>query len=152
MAAPKESFDWGYGFWARELPVFLVDDHPEAQRAELELDIEGYYAHNLNGELLHEPLDHHFSISANREAEGYFRFALTLEFLDQVDENGNETNATHGTDGYALDMLSRNSSNFWNNTNPRSNASITAAVRLYDESNQLILERDMFLRTMSDEP
>lgn len=147
VAAPKEPFDWGYGYWASTLPVFLVDDHPEAVRAELELDIVGYYAHNLNGELLHEPLDHHFSLTADREQEGCFYFPLTLDFLDPL----NETNATHGVDGYALDMLSQNFTNFWNVVNPRSSADITATVRLYDESDTLIEERDMVLRTMSED-
>ena len=150
VAAPKEPFDWGYRFWAKKLPVFLVDDYPEAIRAELELDIEGYYAHNFNGELLHEPLDHHFSLTADREEEGFFCFALELEYLDQFDENGNEINAVHGTNGYALDMLSVNSTNFYNVVNPRSSADITAVVRLYDASGSLILERDMILRTKSD--
>ena len=149
FSAPKEPFDWGYSHWATELPVFLVDDYPEAVRAELELDIQGYYAHNLNGELLHEPLDHHFFLSSDREDDGFFYFSLTLDYLDPVDENGNETNAEHGSNGYALDMLARNSTNFWNVVNPRSSADITAAVRLYDASDTLMVERDLILRTAS---
>lgn len=148
VAAPKGFFFWGMSNWQVSLPVFVVDDYPEAARAELELHITGALTHSLNGEKLDEPLDHHYCLTSHREQEGYFHFSLDLPFQDPYDAHGNERNARHGADGYALDLLARTFTNFWTRVNPVSNAAITAAVRLYNEQDDLIAEKDLILRTM----
>ncbi|MBQ7801120.1 MAG: hypothetical protein IJ375_02210 [Oscillospiraceae bacterium] len=145
VAAPKGPFNWGYFNFEVRLPVFVVDDVPEAIRAELELHIEGTYVIHLNGEKLEIPLDHHYSLKADREAEHFFRFQLELPFVSTLDDYGNDIDAKHGADGYALDLLAETFSNLEGRL-PTSSASITATVRLYDEENDLITERELTLR------
>ena len=145
VAAPKGPFNWGYSNWAVKLPVFVVDDVPDAVRAELEIDIVGTYVIHLNNEMLQIPLYHHYSLESTREEENFFQFAIELPFLDQYDGYGYNTDAEHGADGYALDLLAETFSN-QDNQLPRSSASITATVRLYDESGSLIVERNLTLR------
>ena len=142
VTGPKYWFNWGSDEFEVCLPIFLVDDHPEAVRAELELDVEGFFVHNSNSENLQEPLDHHFSLEAQREAEGYFFFTVDLPMVPQGEQ---------GSNGYALDALAQHFTNWWRNALPESNFSITATVRLYDGNNDLIVTRDMVLRTMTEE-
>lgn len=151
VTGPEYWFEYGTETWEVNFPVFVVDDHPEAIQAEIELDIQGVYIHNLNGERLEEPLDHHFALSSHRENDGFFYFRLILPSVDAYDERGYATEATHGVDGYAVDALAQTFTNAETVMNPQSNVAITATVRLYDESDALILDRDMVLRTMSEE-
>ncbi|MBP3674619.1 MAG: hypothetical protein J6J18_12405 [Oscillospiraceae bacterium] len=151
VAAPKGPFKWGYSNWAVKLPVFVVDDVPGAVRAELEIDIVGTYVINLNGEKLQIPLDHHYSLESTREEENFFQFAIELPFVERYDGYTYipDAEAEHGADGYALDLLAEAFSN-QDNQLPRSNASITATVRLYNESDELIVEQDLTLREMTE--
>lgn len=142
VAAPKWWFDFGLENWEVHLPVFLLDDHPEAIRAEVSLDIQGLYIHNLNGENRKEVLNHHFDLSAQRTGEGFFYLPLILPAKES-------TYASHGAEGYALDILSQTFTNRWNTIAPQSNASITALVRLYDEQGDLVAERELTIRSAS---
>lgn len=150
VTAPAYWFDFGQEWFDLTLPVFVVDDHPEAVQAVLELDIQGVYVHNLNGERLEEPLDHQFSLSNHREEDGFFWFRMSLPYLTQYDENG-AIDRTHGADGYALDALADTFTNAMTVMNTQSSVSITATVRLYDEYKNLVAEKDLILRTLSDE-
>ena len=149
ITAPKGVFNWGSHFWEVQLPVFVVDDVPDAVRAELEIDITGTYVHNLNGEQLQIPLDHHYALEATREHDHFFRFSIGLPSLGQYDESGYDTNAVHGAEGYALDLLAETFSNR-DNRLPHSSASITAAVRLYGKSDNLLTEQTLTLREINE--
>ena len=147
VTAPAYWFNFGQHWFEVNLPVFVVDDHPEAVQAVLELDIQGVFVHNHNGQRLEEPLNHQFSLNANREKDGFFQFQMLLPYLDQFDENG-AIEKIHGPDGYALDALADTFTNAMNVMNPQSNVSITAVVRLYDAQENLVAEKELVLRTM----
>lgn len=147
VTAPKNPFDYGSLNWQVSFPVFVVDDYPQAVRAEVDLDIVGTYNHNLNGENLQEPLNHHYTLTSQREQDGFFRFSIELPFLESSDGYGNDTGTTHGADGYALDLLARLFTNRYTTIKPTSSASVTATVRLYDETDQLIVQRDLTIAT-----
>lgn len=150
ITAPKSPFSWSYSNYMVSLPIFVVDDHPDAARAELDLHITGTHTININGEQVNTPLDHRYALESHREQEGVFHFCIQLPFLDPYDEYGNETNAEHGADGAALDVLAE-TFGVTPNALPYSNASITATVRLYDEQNALVANRDLILRSMTEE-
>ena len=150
VTAPAYWFDFGQHWFEVNLPVFVVDDYPEAVQAVLELDIQGVYVHNLNDQRLEEPLDHQFALSSHREGDGFFWFRMNLPYLQQFDEDG-AIERTHGVDGYALDALADTFTNAMTVMNPQSNTSITAVVRLYDEQENLVAEKELILRTLSDE-
>ena len=148
VTAPAYWFDFGQEWWDMTLPVFVVDNYPEAVQAVLELDIQGVYVHNLNGERLEEPLDHQFSLTNHREDEGFFWFRLNLESIDPYLEHGNVVETPHGSNGYAVDALADTFTNAMTVMNPQSNVSITARVTLYDEYENLVAEKDLILRTL----
>lgn len=148
VTAPSYWFDFGHEWWDMTLPVFVADDYPEAVQAVLELDIQGVFVHNLNGERLEEPLDHQFSLSSHREGEGFFWFRLNLEAIEPYLEHGNVVETPHGVNGYAVDALADTFTNKMTTMNPQSNYSITATVRLYDAQENLIVEKDLVLRSM----
>lgn len=148
VTAPAYWFDFGQEWWDMTLPVFVADDYPEAVQAVLELDIQGVYVHNLNGERLEEPLDHQFALSNHREGEGFFWFRLNLESIDPYLDHGNVVETPHGENGYAVDALADTFTNKMTVMNPQSNVSITATVRLYDEHENLVVEKELILRSM----
>ena len=150
VTGPKWWFHWGSNRFETSLPIFLVDDHPEAVRAELELNITGFFEHNTNGQLCREPLDHHFSLEAQREEENYFFFTIDLPYIEQDYSDPGAEDVNHEGPGYALDELASHFTDLI--SNPQSStSSITATVRLYDEQNNLIVTRDMVLRAMAEE-
>lgn len=131
VTAPYGLVGWGGRSLRISLPVFVVDDHPEALRAEVDLDIVGAYALSSEEE---SPLDHHYTLSARREQEGFFRFSIDLPAHYFTE---------HGPDGYALDLLAKKFTNYFNVFRPVSSADITATVRLYDSAGQLIARREL---------
>ena len=144
VSAPKFSlWYWGLEYFAVSLPVFVVDEYPEAVRAELEVHVEGLVEYTYNGELLSIPLDQHFSDEATREGNGYFLFTFDLPFIEPLDQYGNwKPNANHGADGYALDALAnafRDHGTFANGTTS------SAIIRLYDANGTLIAETEQIL-------
>lgn len=123
-----------------DLPVFLFHDHPGAVRAELELTL---------GEALGmEDFEKTYHLEARQEIEGYFRFNLHTESEDwYVDENGIDHGTPLGTEGDALFLFSWMMTDY--PTYPMEY--IPATVRLYDESNDLIIEQDLTIRSASGE-
>ena len=142
ISAPKGFFTWGSEYWEVDLPVFVIDDHPEAVRAELALSVKGTFEYNHNMEHIVQPLDQHFSDEAEREHDGIFCFTFNLPFIDPLDKYGTWLDVGHGADGFALDALSHA---FTNKGLRDFEGIITAIVRLYDESSKLIIERELLL-------
>lgn len=146
----RSPFSWGNRNEEVNMPVFIVDDVPEAVRAELEIHILGSYKCSSGGEAETFSLNHRYCLESRREGAGYFRFSINLPSLEPYDKFGNYTDARHGADGFALDLLADTFSNT-NNWLPYQNASITATARLYDDQDQLIVQREMTLREMTEE-
>ena len=100
--------------------VYLFDNYPEAQWAELWLQIDG----NLESDA---DVLQIFQQTVERTTEGHFRFVLTGKSKIQCD---------------ALEYLARNTSGM---DFPAVGCTMLATVKLYDANNQLILEREMDL-------
>lgn len=144
VSAPKLSlWYWGLEYFAVSLPVFVVDNYPEAVRAELEVHVEGVVEHRINGEDFSITLDQHFSDEATREGDGYFRFSFDLPFIMPLDQYGEWIpNAKHGADGYALDALAYA---FMEHGTLAAGTTSSAVVRLYDADGTLIVESEQVL-------
>lgn len=142
ISAPKFLMLWGLDNFPVNLPVFVIDDHPEAVRAELELSIVGTLEHNVNGTERAEVLDQHFYKEATRRDDGIFCFILDLPYINNLDEHGYFLDINHGADGYALDVLA---STFTNMDTLPFDGIITAIVRLYDSEGNLITEQEQLL-------
>lgn len=110
--------------------VFAVDDHSEAVRAELDLEL--YWQQQLNEEPEH-PV---FYLKAKREKEGYFRFDAPFESL------GEDT-----PERKALDLFSQYTRNYpqWRDQWIIPEGAYKATVRLYDSADQLITEETVKL-------
>lgn len=152
VTGPKWWFDYGLENWEVCLPVFLLDDYPEAVYADMELHIQGTYIHSLNGDRLEETLDHSFYLSASRDEDGYFYFPLSLPYVDEFDSSGNPTGVTHGDTGYAVDALALTFTNVRKISRPQSEVTVTATVGLYDEQENLVAERELVVCTLIAEP
>lgn len=144
VSAPKLSlWYWGREYIAVSLPVFVVDEYPEAVRAELEVHVEGLVEHRINGEDFSITLDQYFSDEATREGDGYFYFSFDLPFIMPLDEYGNDIpDANHGADGYALDALAYA---FMDYGTFAAGTTSSAIVRLYDADGTLIAESEQVL-------
>ena len=142
VSAPDGPFYWGETYFSFRLPVFVIDDHPEAIRAELEVSINGTLERKVNGVKYVETLDQHFSDKSERGNDGIFCFSFDLPYIDPLDEYGNWIDVGHGADGFALDELA---STFSDHTFKTPTSTITAVVRLYDASGTLIAEREQVL-------
>lgn len=142
ISAPKFLMLWGLDNFPVSLPVFVIDDHPEAVRAELELYITGTLEHRVNGIDRTEVLDQYFYRESTRKDDGIFCFILDLPYIHNLDENGYFLDINHGADGYALDALA---CTFTNMDYLSSEITITAIVRLYDNGGNLITERELLL-------
>lgn len=139
LAAP-DLFFGGPREYAVDLPVFLFHDYPRAVRAELEL--------TLGEGLDMGDFEKSYLLEAHREIEGYFRFNLHAESEDwYVDESGIDRGTPLGIEGDALGLFSWMMTDYPN----YSNAYIPATVRLYDESNTLIIEQDLTIRSAGGE-
>lgn len=144
VSAPKYyPFYWGLDNLQISLPVFVVDDYPEAVYAELEICVKGVQKYNLNGESYTEILDQSFTAESHREKEGYFRFSLDLPFIYPLDKDGNRLDVRHGPDGFALDILAYC---FTNAAMRDFDADIFAAVRLYAADGTLLTEQAQTLQ------
>lgn len=128
LAAPNRTA----AFWEQfdiALPVYVFDCYPEAVRAELTLTITGIKEMVSDGNPVTTKFSKRFSVAAERTGDGFFRFLLNAKAHD--------TNSV-----YALQMLSDLSGNELSYTHPYSDAVIPGTIRLYDESNKLILEQE----------
>lgn len=134
LAAPTVSlgFPWiEYG--GASLPIYLFDAYPEAIRAELDLTVSGTYGIDINGGEYTQDFTRSYSLEAQREKEGFFRFFISLPTGNAVD-------------AYALELISALSTGSTPFTYPSSHEaaiSIPVTVRLYDETDALILERQL---------
>lgn len=115
-----------FGLMDDTYPLIVMDDHPEAVRAELELELSWQDSVTL------EVYRKTYSLSARREHPGYFRMDIVLN-SDRVDQMERD----------AIEQLSRW---FANPPTYLADASCLAAVRLYNEANELICEQflDLF--------
>ena len=146
VSAPKQlpGFDWGMHNLAVSLPVFLIDDHPEAVRAELEIHVEGVVEYTLNGNEISITLDQHFSAESFREGEGYFRFTFDRPFNEDLADDifSSRTHIHHDADGYALESLAQAFTE--HGTHAKGTIS-SAVVRLYAADGTLIVETEQVL-------
>ena len=116
------------------LPVFIVDEYPEAKRAELDIHITGSYSYNLNGKDYTQPLNQKFSLAARREKKGCFRFTIEATGSDSQRKEI----------AFAMDVLSYTySSDYWTMAE---DAVITATIRLYDRDGNLIIQQEQILQ------
>ena len=115
------------------LPVFIVDEYPEAKRAELDIHITGSYSYNLNGKDYTQPLNQRFSLAARREKKGCFRFTIEATGSDSQREEI----------ACAMDVLTYTFSDYWTMAE---DAVITATIRLYDRDGNLIIQQEQILQ------
>ncbi len=132
LALPGDSFSTSE--WQRqksaEHPIFVFDDYPDAVRAELNI--------TLSCEYNSENFQKAYTLEARRQSPGYFLFTLCVS-----NPNG------LGAEGEALYQLSHISSDvaygrFFDVAFP-------ATVRLYDETDALVCERSVTIRTIAAE-
>lgn len=139
LAPPSLGFSWAFDSFERTVPLYLFDDYPEAVRAEASVHAEGI--HQVND--TKTPFDIRFEVSADRFSDGVFRFLLELEsgfpLRQAAAQLLTEISTTAESWPYA------NTSGF----HKQPHADVT--VRLYDEHDNLIVEEDLTLRTVSGE-
>ena len=121
------------------LPVYVVDDYPEAKYAELEIAVTGTFPIRYNEENKRISLNHHFSSNAHREHSGIFAFAITL-----TDPSYGPDCSVYSSQGYALDALAWTFSK-WGRSMVEE-TKIVATVRLYDKNENLIIEQELLLK------
>lgn len=147
LAPPSGPFNWGLDSYGHSLPVYVFDDYPEAVRAELELHIQGTVDYNSNGVAHTETFEKHYTTTAGRETDGFFRFLLDAPYTD-VPFLGQRL----GNDGFALYYLSQVCTvDIWSNESREAEHAIPATVRLYDENGTLIAEENLTIRSAAGE-
>ena len=139
LAPPSLGFSWAFDRFDRTVPIYLFDDYPEAVRAEASVHVKG--THQVND--TKTPFDMRFAVSADRFSEGVFRFLLELESGQPL-----KLAAAQMLTGISTTMES------WPYANtiafqrePRADVTI----RLYDADDNLIVEEELVLRTVSGE-
>lgn len=111
-----------------EVPIIVFDEYPDAVRAEMKID-------------LHTPTyielkwSEQYSLSAEREHEGYFLFTLKIG-------NG----ITLSNVDWALDLLAELSSGHGHR-----DEAIPVTVWFYDEDGNMIFERSVVIRSIAGE-
>lgn len=119
------------GIWSnavdQHLPVFLFDDYPDAVRAELDVMLSVRYG----GQVFEKT----YALEAEREYEGFFRFDIFAHNSDGLK-----------AEGYALHTFSNLSSNALTS---HMGLTVPVTVRLYDQADQLILERSLEVRSVA---
>lgn len=121
-----------------DIPVFVIDDYPEAKRAELSLSVTGIYSYHFNdGEKSEEKkfdLNQNFTAQSQRKQKGIFCFTLTAA-PEQHAYSANKA---------ALEVLTWTFTRWGRSMVDEAN--ITATVRLYDENDALITEQELLLK------
>jgi len=135
VSAPQKGLLYGTDKYPVQLPVFAIDDHPEAKRAKLDISVSGVFSYNYGNKKEKVNLDHHFSAESYRQQDGIFHFTFALS------SNGEYT---HGGRGFALDALAFTFSK-WGNAMVQG-VDIIATIRLYDENNSLITSQTLPLK------
>lgn len=110
-----------------ELPVILFDECPKAVRAELDLYL------NAENDSIEETYEYH--LDARREQSGFFEFRI------MVGDGKNEI----GKEAYALETLC----DLFDDWGNQRTAAYPAVVRLYDQRNELIYERELTLQSLA---
>lgn len=129
-AAPQMLTPFDIDFQDDTLTVFVVDDYPEADRVELDLQL---FWRQHPEEEEHRPV---FHLSAQREKEGYFRLDAPFENLDK---NSVERKALERFSEYSRYMGWREAR--W----LMPEGACKATVRLYDSSGSLVTEETVHL-------
>lgn len=132
MALPNGGIAWRYEE-PRQLNVILFDDYPDAVRAELEMIID-IDTHIPGG------IYYHYQLTAQRQNQGYFRFVHTIYGSDYMDN-----------DHIAMKILTDITSNTNTDEFYYWQYSIPATVRLYDQNDNLIVEKTLDLRSIGAE-
>ena len=129
-AAPQMLAPIDIDFKEDTLTVFVVDDYPEAVRAELDLQLFWRQQPEDEGE---RPIYH---LSAPREKEGYFRLDAPFESLDE-----------NSVERKALELFSEYTRNVgWREARWLMPEDVCkATVRLYDEQNNVVLAETISL-------
>lgn len=140
LAPPSMWMNWNWNEWDQSLPIYLFDENPAAIRAELDIHAVGRYQVDNDS---YDVCDVDFSLEADRFDEGIFRFILTVP-------------AKQKEGLAAAQLLTEISTTMesWPYANSQAYlkepyADIT--VRLYDGDGNLIVEKDLVLRTASAE-
>ncbi len=113
-----------FGFFDSIYPLIVMDDYPEAVRAELELEL--YWQDSETLEVYRKS----YQLSAEREHPGYFRMDIQCPFEQQ------------GAQREAISQFARYSSS---PPTYLGDFSYPATVRLYDEQDKLICEQTLDL-------
>lgn len=137
LAPPSLGFSWAFDDFERTVPLYLFDDYPEAVRAEASVHAKGI--HQVND--TKTPFDMRFEVSADRFADGVFRFLLELESGQPLKLAAAQMLTQISTTAESWPY----SSTVAFHREPH--ADIT--IRLYDEHDDLILEEEIVLRTVS---
>lgn len=127
LAAPEYfGFTWDYPGY--DLPVYIFTDYTQAVRAEIDLTINGTHTENTNGQTVTTKLSKIFTGEATLVDSGVFRYIFTSEDVEG---------------SYALFHLAHISSGTYTTLYNISATSVTALVRLYDETGALITEETL---------
>jgi hypothetical protein len=118
-----------------EIPIIVFDSFPKAVRAEMEIELTSLYGPD-EGLFQKE-----YALTAERDAEGYFLFALSASSANRFERLGLE--------GQALYLLTEFSDD--NPTNSNVNRAIPVTVRFYDHSDNMIAEQHIEIRTPAGE-
>lgn len=124
-AAPQVLSNLGNDFIEETISVFIVDEYPQAVRAELDLVL---YWVNAQEEVVRPE----FKLTAQREKEGYFRMDIPYESYSEV-----------SPEHFALDLFCS-----WTRTADQFKIppkEFSATVRLYDADNNLIAEEQQYI-------
>lgn len=121
-----------------ELPIFLFDNYPKAQRAQLQFTL----SETLNDVYFEKE----YILDSHREESGLFRFNLHAESDNwYIDDWGQAKGTPLGAEGAALEQLS-GMSGYADSFNLRPQ---TVTVRLWNANDELILEEDILLHCVA---
>lgn len=135
LAAPPAVFSH---FALYKLPVYLFTDYPEATRAAITITLTGSRTYQMDGNYVEDPFDEIIQAEAQRDQKGFFRFDLTAENNDMVNDPFGHSNDS----AYALCCIS---SLCCGNVIFQGQASmvIPVEVKFYDANGNLIAERSL---------
>lgn len=137
LAAPiLDSFCyWEYEL---ELPVFLFDNYPQAQRAQLQFTL----SETVNDVYFEKE----YILDSVREEDGLFRFVIHVGSNDwYVDDFGHKQGMPVGAEGVVLQQFSQ-MCGYDDSFNLRPQP---VTVRLYDEYDNLILEEEILVHCVA---
>ena len=118
-----------------EIPVIVFDSFPKAVRAEMEIELSASYGNQENFQKT-------YALTAKRDAEGYFLFTLSASTASRFDQLGAEGEAFYILTDFANDL---------NPLSPYVTMAIPVTVRFYDQSDNMIAERHIEIRSPAGE-